>query len=282
MVFIYYSGTPVIKASGKELSYCLLAGVFLCYASTFIFVGKPSQGICGVSRVLFGVCYTIIYAAILTKTNRIARIFNDTSKNPKKARYTSPKSQVVIVCIIVMVEIIIVSGWLGAAPPRARHIFPSRYDNVVVCDGSQDARYLIPLIYPFMLLVFCAIYAFKTRKTPDGFNETKFIGFTTYTTGLIWLAFMPLYFSTNNSWLRVFTLCLGLSLTASVTLACLFVPKIYICLCRPEKNTREAIMARSASVTSGTMFMDHGIDMHKTFTTGKGTSDVIHCRILFY
>lgn len=32
-----------------------------------------------------------------------------------------------------------------------------------------------------------------------------------------------------------------------VQLACLFAPKIYIVLCKPEKNTREGVMAQHRS-----------------------------------
>ena len=50
-----------------------------------------------------------------------------------------------------------------------------------------------------LLITICTIYAIKTRKVPENFNEAKFIGFTMYTTCIIWLAFVPLYFGTGNS-----------------------------------------------------------------------------------
>lgn len=39
-VFVRHNDTPVVKASGRELSYVLLSGIFLSYAMTFIFVLK--------------------------------------------------------------------------------------------------------------------------------------------------------------------------------------------------------------------------------------------------
>jgi hypothetical protein len=65
-----------------------------------------------------------------------------------------------------------------------------------------------------LLIAVCTIYAVKTRKVPENFNEAKFIGertnsinsnvtnsgFTMYTTCIIWLAFIPLYFGTGNSY----------------------------------------------------------------------------------
>ena len=37
-VFLCHNDTPVVRASGRELSYVLLVGLLLCYALTFLFV----------------------------------------------------------------------------------------------------------------------------------------------------------------------------------------------------------------------------------------------------
>lgn len=52
-------------------------------------------------------------------------------------------------------------------------------------------------------------------------------GFTMYTTCVIWLAFVPLYFGTaNHVPLRITSMSVTISLSASVTVACLFSPKV--------------------------------------------------------
>lgn len=52
-------------------------------------------------------------------------------------------------------------------------------------------------------------------------------GFTMYTTCVIWLAFVPLYFGTGNHVpLRLTSMSVTISLSASVTVACLFSPKV--------------------------------------------------------
>lgn len=37
-VFLIHNDTPVVRASGRELSYVLLTGLFSSYALTFLFV----------------------------------------------------------------------------------------------------------------------------------------------------------------------------------------------------------------------------------------------------
>ena len=75
LVFLLHANTPVVKASGRELSFVLLLGIFLCYTMTFLLITKPSKLVCGAQTVGIGFCFSVCYSAILTKTNRIARIF---------------------------------------------------------------------------------------------------------------------------------------------------------------------------------------------------------------
>ena len=49
---------------------------------------------------------------------------------------------------------------------------------------------------------------------------------------------MPIYFSGNET--KAITLCMCVSLSAVVTLILLFGPKLYIIICKPEKNNRSA------------------------------------------
>lgn len=95
-VFIRYNKTPVIMASGRELCYVLLSGIFCCYSMSFIILAKPTIETCAVMRIGLGLCLSICYSAIFTKTNRISRIFNRGVKSIKRPVYTSPISQVAI------------------------------------------------------------------------------------------------------------------------------------------------------------------------------------------
>ncbi|KPM05105.1 metabotropic glutamate receptor 1-like protein 1, partial [Sarcoptes scabiei] len=92
-----------------------------------------------------------------------------------------------------------------------------------------------PLGFDFVLIGFCTLYAIKTRNVPENFNEAKFIGFTMYTTLVIWIAFVPIYYNSDEN---VITLSLCISFSAIVALVLLFFPKLYIILFKPEKNNR--------------------------------------------
>ncbi|RZF34252.1 hypothetical protein LSTR_LSTR013344, partial [Laodelphax striatellus] len=103
-VFIRHNDTPVVKAAGRELSYVLLTGILLCYLVTFVLVLRPTDIVCGVQRFGTGFCFTVVYAAILTKTNRISRIFNAGKRTAKRPSFITPRSQLIICSGFVSVQ----------------------------------------------------------------------------------------------------------------------------------------------------------------------------------
>ncbi|KRX81127.1 Metabotropic glutamate receptor 3 [Trichinella sp. T6] len=236
-MFIKYNNTPAIKASGRELCYVMLIGIFCSYLITYPMLNPPSKITCGILRMGIGLCSCIIYASIFTKTLRLARIFNSAVQQMKSIRFLSPMAQIVICLIIVTVYIFIALIWLIAEPPDTAILYPDRMTAIRSCKGAT-VTFPLSMIYNVLLIILCTVYAFKTRKIPENFNETKYIGFTMYATCIIWLAFIPIYFGTNQNFkIQTTSLCMCISLSGTVALCCFFAPKVYIVLFQPQKNT---------------------------------------------
>lgn len=90
-------------------------------------------------------------------------------------------------------------AWLIVDRPDVREIYPYPLTAVLTCRVSTFAL-IMSLVYNMILIILCTWYAFKTRKIPENFNEAKYIGFTMYSTCIVWLAFLPIYFGTNNDY----------------------------------------------------------------------------------
>ncbi|WAR15526.1 GRM-like protein, partial [Mya arenaria] len=241
VAFIRYNDTPVVKASGRELSFVLLFGILLCYSMTFILVLKPTNFSCGAQKFGIGLCFSICYSAILTKTNRIARIFRAGKRTAKRPKFISPKSQLVICGGIVAFQNVVGAMWILLRPPEPMMYYANRDDHQLVCKDAVGGYNMIGFTYPIILVIVCTIYAIMTRKIPEAFNESKYIGFTMYTTCIIWLAFVPIYFSTAyDIKLRIATMCYSISLSATVALVCMFTPKMYVILTHSDKNVRKS------------------------------------------
>lgn len=237
-VFLKYSNTCIVKATTRELSYLMLVGFYLAYFLSIPLILKPTVITCYLARILPGFSLSLMYGALFTKTNRIARIMTRRKKFQihKKPRFMTITSQIVIACFLILGECFIILIFFINEPEVTEVIYPQRNLSVLQCYTS--VRTVIgPLGYNMFLVLLCTIYSIKTRNLPENFNEAKFIGFSMYTTCVIWSAFIPLYFGSDY---KVITLCLSTSFSASVLLIFLFFPKIYIILFHPEKNTRSS------------------------------------------
>ncbi|XP_063052224.1 metabotropic glutamate receptor 3 [Engraulis encrasicolus] len=239
-VFVRHNDTPLVKASGRELCYILLLGVFMSYTMTFVFIAKPSPAICTLRRLGLGTSFAVCYSALLTKTNRISRIFNGVKDGAgaQRPRFISPSSQVFICLSLISVQLLLVSVWmLLEVPGTRRFTLPERRQMVILKCNVRDSSMLLSLSYDVLLVVLCTVYAFKTRKCPENFNEAKFIGFTMYTTCIIWLAFLPIFYVTSSDYrVQTTTMCISVSLSGFVVLGCMFAPKVHIIMFQPQKN----------------------------------------------
>jgi len=236
VVFIRRNNTPIVKASTRELSYMILIGMIMAHSTTFFLLAKPTRETCFVTRVLPGFSFAVIYASLVTKTNRIARILAGSKKRimTKKLRFMSSSAQVVISFIIICVEAGIIAAMLVVEPADSMLAYPSPEEVNLICN-TTPLGIIAPLGFDLFLILMCTVYAVRTRNVPENFNEAKFIGFTMYTTLVIWIAFIPIYF---GSQLKVLTMCLSISFSAICALVLLFFPKCYIMLFKPEKNNR--------------------------------------------
>ncbi|XP_026142377.1 metabotropic glutamate receptor 1-like isoform X2 [Carassius auratus] len=237
-IFILYRDTPVVKSSSRELCYIILAGIFLGYICPFTLIARPTIASCYLQRLLVGLSASMCYSALVTKTNRIARILAGSKKKicTRKPRFMSAWAQVVIAFILISVQLTLEVTLIILEPPEPIKSYPSIREVFLICNTSNLGM-VAPLGYNGLLILSCTYYAFKTRNVPANFNEAKYIAFTMYTTCIIWLAFVPIYFGSNY---KIITTSFSVSLSVTVALGCMFTPKMYIIIAKPERNVRSA------------------------------------------
>ena len=138
VVFIRHNDTPIVKASTRELSYVIMIGMFLCHGTTFPLLAKPTKATCFVSRVLPGFSFAMMYAALVTKTNRIARILAGSKKRiiTKKPRFMSGTAQVVITFILISIESGIIATMLVREPADKMLHYPAVDQVQLICNTT--------------------------------------------------------------------------------------------------------------------------------------------------
>ena len=96
----------------------------------------------------------------------------------------------------------------------------------------------ILLGYNLTMLLLCAIFGYLTRKLPENFNETWYIFVSVATTAFLWLVFIPTYFTAFYAHHQAALLATCLLLNGTITMLCLFVPKLYAIFYIEEKDLK--------------------------------------------
>ena len=92
------------------------------------------------------------------------------------------------------------------------------------------------LSYNLILMLACSAFAFKARRLPDNFNESRFIFICVCTTLFLWCAFIPSYFSAFYASQKIVLLVSVLLFNSAVMLLCLYAPRIYAVIYLDEEK----------------------------------------------
>ena len=257
-VFIYFWNTPIVKSSGREQMVLLLTGITLCFLITVVFIPKPSVAVCTLQRISTFFCSSLVISSLFIKLVRITRIFlhKNIATRPK---CTSPIFQILFTFLLVGVLMFLELISLSVFYPRVENKVETNDKNhndfpviIVQCSTPHIAVLVIQLLYYTALMIASNALAILTIRFPQNFNESKYIAFSTFSLGLIWLAFLFL-FGILGTELHIALVSLAIQLSALAVLVCVFGPRAFIMIVWPSQNvtTSTATNPTTPSVTAG-------------------------------
>ncbi|XP_043919414.1 vomeronasal type-2 receptor 26-like [Protopterus annectens] len=241
-IYIKHRDTPIVKANNRELSYLLLLGLMLCFLCSLIFIGNPTALTCLFRQTIFGIIFSISISLVLAKTVIVAIAFKAARPDSKLQSLLGPTLPKLVVCFSSTGQFIICVIWSLYSPPFVE--YNTKYANgkiIVQCNENNVAFFCCMLGYLGGLAIVCFVVAFMVRNLPDTFNEAKFITFSMLVFVSVWLSFIPAYLSTQGKYMVAVEVFAILASGAGL-LSCIFLPKCWIILLQPHKNTRKHLM----------------------------------------
>ncbi|KAM3937017.1 vomeronasal type-2 receptor 26-like [Leptodactylus fuscus] len=244
VIFIIFLDTPIVKANNRNISFILLLSLKLSLLCVFLFIGRPDDITCRLRQISTGVAFTVAVSSILAKSIVVSIAFKATRPGSPWRRYLGVRLPYSVVLVGSFFQLLNGIIWLSVSPPFQELDIDSYPGRIIIqCNEGSVLAFYVMLGYLGVLAAVSFVLAFMVRTLPDIYNEAKYITFSMLVFCSVWICAIPAYLSSKGKNMVMVEIFSILASEMGI-LGCIFLPKCYNIIMRPEMSSRRRFLER--------------------------------------
>ncbi|KAI4876402.1 hypothetical protein NFI96_021881 [Prochilodus magdalenae] len=274
VIYMMYLNTPLVQVNDPLLSFTLLLGLVITFLCSIVFLGEPQPWSCMTSQVALAVGFAIVLSSLMGKAALLmlrARAIKATKAAAKAAKAAAaaseqspdttaiapagpPKNDIdpirpihqrVMMVVSTLIQAVACTVWLILLPPHpVKNTAAQNIKIILECDPGNIVFICCVFGYDLLLALLAFVFAFVARKLEDHFSEGKCVTFGMLVFFIVWISFVPAYLSTRGKFMVAVQIFAILASSFGL-LMCVFLPKCYVLLVKPERNKEEMMIPRA-------------------------------------
>ncbi|XP_071331862.1 taste receptor type 1 member 1-like isoform X2 [Trachinotus anak] len=239
ILFTINYNTPIVRSAGGPMCFLILGCLSLCSLSVFFYFDKPTLSFCILRFLPFILFYTVCLACFVVRSFQIVCIFKIAAKFPMlHSWWMKYNGQWLVITGAFFTQALLLLIGYSCGPPKPYNETLWYKDKIILsCDISLKAN-SGSMILLLSLCSLCFIFSYMGKDLPKNYNEAKAITFCLLILILTWIIFSTVCVLYRGKSIQ--------SLNALAVLCSLysfllwyFLPKCYIIIFQPHKNTQQ-------------------------------------------
>ncbi|XP_071331859.1 taste receptor type 1 member 1-like [Trachinotus anak] len=239
ILFTINYNTPIVRSAGGPMCFLILGCLSLCSLSVFFYFDKPTLSFCILRFLPFILFYTVCLACFVVRSFQIVCIFKIAAKFPMlHSWWMKYHGQWMVITGAFVIQALLLLIGYSCGPPKPYNETLQYPDKIILsCDISLKANSGSVILLIFLSCL-CFIFSYMGKDLPKNYNEAKAITFCLLILILTWIIFATAYVLYRGKSIQSLNALAVLSSLYSFLLW-YFLPKCYIIIFQPYKNTQQ-------------------------------------------
>ncbi|CAG03198.1 unnamed protein product, partial [Tetraodon nigroviridis] len=239
VLFAVNYNTPVVRSAGGPMCFLILGCLSLCSISVFFYFERPTEAFCILRFMPSLLFYAVCLACFAVRSFQIVIIFKIAAKFPRvHSWWMKYHGQWLVISMTFVLQAVVIVIGFSSNPPLPYTRFVSYPDKIILgCDVNLNMASTSSFLL-LLLCILCFTFSYMGKDLPKNYNEAKAITFCLLLLILTWIIFATAFMLYHGKYIHTLNALAVLS-SAYCFLLWYFLPKCYIIIFQPHKNTQK-------------------------------------------